>query len=397
MDFDLDELARLRADTPGCAGPAHFHHCGASLMPQPVVSAQYQHIALESAMGGYEAEWSAAAEHEAVYDAVAALLNATRDEIALVESATVGWQRAFLALTQDLGPTDRLLTGVAAYGSNYLSYLRLAERQGVQVEVIPDDPQGQIDLNVLAERLPGAALVALTHVPTNSGLVNPAAEVGALARQAGVPFLLDACQSAGQLPLDVRALGCDVLTASARKFLRGPRGVGFLFVRGDRLPDLKPVAADLRAADWTAPERLEWSPTARRFETWEASVAGRLAMGAAVRYALDVGMDRIWARARGLADALRAGLAELPHVTLRDKGAVRGAIVPFTVAGHAPAEVQQALAGQCLRVGISEVGSTRLDLSARGLTAVVRAAPHYINTEDEVAALIAAVGALPAR
>ena len=212
-----------------------------------------------------------------------------------------------------------------------------------EVEVVPDDPRGQIDLAGLERRLPGAALLALTHVPTNSGLVNPAAEAGALARRAGVPYLLDACQSAGQLPLDVRSLGCDVLSASARKFLRGPRGAGFLYVRQDRLVELEPVAADLRAADWVARDRLEWSPTARRFETWEASIAARLGMGAAVDYALRVGMDRIWARARALADDLRAGLAALPKIRLRDKGVVRGAIVPFTVDGRRPAEVRATL------------------------------------------------------
>ena len=181
-------------------------------------------------MGGYEAAGAARPRLDAVYALAAGLLGAHPDEIALTESATVGWQRAVDALR--LGPGDRVLVSRSGYVSCALQLLALERDRGVVVELLPDGEDGALDLEALRAALDSGptALLAVTHIPTSSGLVEPVAEAGRLARAAGVTYLLDATQSVGHLPVDVREIGCDLLVATGRKYLRGPRGTGLLYV-----------------------------------------------------------------------------------------------------------------------------------------------------------------------
>jgi cysteine desulfurase / selenocysteine lyase len=282
-------------------------------------------------------------------------------------------------------PGDRILTGQAEYASNVIAFLQVAQRSGARLEVVPDDAHGQIDVAALREMLDERVkLVALTHVPTNGGLVNPAAEVGAVTRQAGVPFLLDACQSAGQLPLEVEALGCDILSATGRKYLRGPRGSGFLYVRRSWIERLEPPFIDLHAASWTAPDAYELRPDARRFENFESFVAGKLGLGVAVSYALELGLPAIAARVSLLAQQLRAALAARSDVVLHDKGAMRCGIVSFVKPDEDCASLQRRLRARRINISVSKLGSTRFDMQARGLSSVCRASLHYYNTEREI-------------
>jgi selenocysteine lyase/cysteine desulfurase len=311
-------------------------------------------------------------------------------EIAVVENATRGWDMAFYAIP--FQPGDRILTSMAEYASNVIAFLQVAER-GVEVEVVPNDEFGQIDVEALARMLDERVkVIAISHMPTNGGLVQPAAEVGKLAREAGAIYILDACQTVGQLPIDVEAIGCDVLSATSRKFLRGPRGVGFLYVRKGLIEDLVPPLIDLHAARWTARDRYELRNDARRFENWESNVAGKLGMGVAVDYALDLGLDVIWARIVERAARLRSRLSEIPGVQVRDLGVVKGGIVTFTVDGVEAKDVASRLKSQSINVVTSSVFSTRYDMEDRGLSAMVRASVHYLTTDDEIDRLVSVVG-----
>jgi selenocysteine lyase/cysteine desulfurase len=388
------DLDRLRAETPGIAHRVHLNNAGAALMPAPVLAAMAGHLQREAEIGGYEAAGEQAARLDGVYDSVSRLVGAARDEIALVENATVAWQMAFYSLMQslDLRPGARILTARAEYAANYVAFLQVAQRRGLVIEVIPDDAGGALDPAALAAMIDDrVALIAITWLPTNGGLVNPAAEVGRIARAHGIPYLLDACQAVGQMPVDVAALGCDMLSATGRKFLRGPRGSGFLYVRRDWLRRIEPVVIDHFAAPWTAPGRYSLRDDARRFETWENNYAARLGLGVAVDYALAIGLEPIAARCRALGGRLRDGLAGIPGARLHDLGRDPGAIVSFTLEGQPADAVKAAMARQGINITTSSPSSTLLDAEARGLPVLIRASPHYYNSEAEIDRLLEAL------
>jgi selenocysteine lyase/cysteine desulfurase len=384
------DLQRVRADTPGVAHVAHLNNAGSALPPRQVHDAVVDHLQREAEIGGYEAARERKDRWEHTYDALARLLNAEREEIAVIENATRAWDMAFYAFP--FGPGDRILTGRAEYASNWIALKQVTDRTGARIDVVPDDEHGQIDVAALASMLDDdVKLVSLVHVPTQSGLVNPAAEVGRVTRAAGVPLLLDACQSAGQIPLDVERLGCDILSGTGRKFLRGPRGTGFLYVRRGLIEELEPPLHDIRAADWQPDGTYTIRSDARRFENWETYYAGKIGLGVAVDYALEIGIEAIRARIVELAEQLRAGLRELDGVTLLDRGEVLAATVTFTVDGVAPDEVQRRLEKRGVNVSTMDAFSAQLDYGPRGITESVRSSVHYYNDDSDLDRLVEGV------
>lgn len=298
----------------------------------------------------------------------------------------------------DLQPGDRIITSVAEYGSNFIAYLQLAKRRGVVIDVVPEETNGELSLEKLEECLSGSQrrpkLISISHVPTSSGRVYDAEGVGKLARAYGVPYLLDACQSVGQLPVDVKALNCTFLSATSRKYLRGPRGAGFLYIDRNALAGFEPAALDVRGAHWESKNAYAMRHDARRFEQFEMSVAAKVGLGTAVEYALGVGLQTARRRIDHLATLMRRRLEACDGVEVRDKGARLCGIVSFTVEGVSGSEVQRAAGVEGINVSISSIGSSRLDFEARGLRDVVRASVHYYNTEWEIDALVAVVKTL---
>ncbi len=393
MSIDVE---RARAETPGCARVTHLNNAGSSLPPQPVLDAQRDWLEAEAVTGGYELAAERADVLADTYDEVAALLGAHRDEIALVENATFAWHQAFWSIP--LAPEQVILTANVEYASGYISMLQARRRREVEIVVIPDDEHGQCSVDALAELLERygdrAGLVAITHVPTNGGLVNPAEEIGALTRAAGVPYLLDACQSVGQLPLDVAAIGCDLLSATGRKFLRAPRGTGFLYARREILERTEPAFLDLLGAEWTAPDEYTVRPDARRFENWESNPAAVVGLREAVRYARGWGLDSIAERVGTLADHLRTELSQLPDVTVHDLGVRRCGIVTFSHRRIDDQQIAAVIRTAGINVSISVPSWTLLDATRRSLPDLVRASPHYYNTEDELDRLVDVVRGL---
>jgi cysteine desulfurase/selenocysteine lyase len=359
-------------------------------MPAPVLNAMTDYLRREAEIGGYETAYEASQSLSGVYDSVARLIGASRDEIALVENATVGWQMAFYS--QPFQPGDRILTARAEYAANYVAFLQVAKRTGAVIEVIPDDEYGVLDTQALERMIDNRVrLIAITWVPTNGGLVNPAAEVGRIARAHGIRYLLDACQAIGQMPVDVEALGCDMLSATGRKFIRGPRGTGFLYVRRELINQLEPPMIDHFGAPWVAPDRYELRPDARRFETWENNYAARLGLGVAVDYALAIGIHEIEERSTMLASQLRSSLAETAGVMVYDLGPQPAAIVSFSVENRDAIMVNKQLFDAGINVSHSAPAHTMLDAMARNLPMMLRASPHYYNTQEELDILVSAI------
>lgn len=352
-------------------------------MPDAVFNATAQHLELERNVGGYEA---AAANHDtlaSLYISFAELLRVQPDEIAFIENATRAWDMAFYALPLSEG--DRIITHAAEYASSYLAFLHLARRRGVCIDIAPSDDSGQIDVDALPALLtPSTRVINLVHVPTQGGLVNPAEEVGHFAREHGLTYVLDACQSVGQLDVNVSEIGCHILSGTGRKFLRGPRGTGFLYVSNEILDQLDPPFIDMRAATWTSEHTYELAAGSRRFENWESYVAGRVGLAAAVDYALEIGLADIQERIFDLAHYLRAALEDIDGITVADLGDRQCGIVTFETAFEAPTELVQRLREKKVNLSATGQSSARLDLGRRDITELARASVHYFNTESEI-------------
>ncbi len=384
------DVDRARLETRGCGGIIHFNHAGSSLMPAVVADHLIGWQREEEFRGGYETANRRQHELENFYDASARLLNCHRDEIAFIENATRAWDMAFYAL--DLGPGDRILTAACEYGSNMIGYLHRAKHTGCVVDIVPDDAHGQLDVAALEAMIDDRVkLISISHIPTGGGLVNPAEAVGAIARRHGIPYLLDACQSVGQMPVDVEAIGCDFLSATGRKYLRGPRGTGLLYVRRDWIARLDPPLLDQHAAVLLSETEYQIRDDARRFENWECHYAGKAALGTAIDYALGWGLEAIEARVTEIAELLRARLSEIPGITIQDQGQRRCGIVTFTKDGEAAADIKARLAPIGINVTASAGSGSRVGFGRRGLESVVRASVHYLTTTDEIDRFVAEI------
>jgi selenocysteine lyase/cysteine desulfurase len=389
------DLATLRADTPGCAHRNHLNNAGAALMPTPVLDAVRDHLRLEEETGGYEAADARQEELARAYVDVEALLEAQPGTVAFTGSATESFTQALSSVPWR--PGDVLLTTRDDYASNQIQYLSLARRMGVELVRAPDAEEGGLDLPAMEELIHRRRprLVAVTHIPTNSGLVQPVAAVGRMCRSRGIPYLVDACQSVGQMPLDVEEIGCDFLSATARKFLRGPRGAGFLYV-SPRILDSgwEPLFPDLRGADWVGADLYQPAPDARRFETWEFSHGLLLGMGAAARYAMDLGLPAVRDRIRALAALARRTLGAIPGVTVLDRGPELGGIVTLSVTGWDAVALVPELRKRRINTSALTRVSAVMDFDARGIETALRVSPHVYNTPEEIEALAVALGEL---
>ena len=378
-------LDKWRRETPGTAERIHLNNAGAALMPQPVLDACKAHLDLEANIGGYEASDLESDEVARVYQDLGRLIGANPENIAVTANATAGFIQAVSSF--DLEPGDVIVTTRADYTSYQITFLSLADRLGIVVKHAEDLPEGGVDPDSVRDlaRDPRCRFVHVSWVPTHSGLIQNAARVGEVCEELDVPYLLDACQAVGQIPIDVAKLKCDYLTATARKFLRGPRGIGFMYAsdkaldRGDH-----PLFVDMRGAKWVEPDQYEVSPTATRYEDWEFAYSLVLGLGAAARYALEVGIDVASSRAFSLARSLREGIAAIPGARVLDGGTEQCAIVTAIFEGCDAREVVKRLKARKINTTSSLKWYGLLDFAARGVEAAVRISPHYYNTEEEV-------------
>jgi cysteine desulfurase/selenocysteine lyase len=387
------DLPKLREETPLCRNVIHFNNAGASPMPHPVYERLVTYLQREQEMGGYEAQAEHQQEIEDAYRRLADLIGAQPSELALVSSASRAFQFGLSALPLEAG--HKILTSRLEYVTVFMNLLQRREA-GIEIEVIPEDGQGVIDLERLEQAIDSRTrLIVLTHIPTHTGTVQPAEAVGRIAREHGLTYFLNATQSLGVYPLHVGKIGCDLMCSTSRKWLRGPRGLGMLYVRSEIMEQLNPPFPDVRAAVWEDPYRFRWPPDARAFETWESNPAATLALGEAAAYAQNMGLEAIWQRVQNLASYLRQRLGELPGAKVHDRGQTLSGIVAFTLEGIPPLKVKEYLRECKINVYTVGAGNALLDMQDLDVDEIVRASVHYFNTEEEVDTVIHALAEAP--
>ena len=396
MQGSENALKTYRADTPGASGVVHLNNAGAALSPNPVILTVEDYLHREAVMGGYEAASEAQSRIAAVYQSLAQLVGATPEEIAFMDSATRAWNTLVYSLR--FSPGDRILTSQNEFGSNVVSLAQIAAQSGAHVQVISNDEEGQMSLSDFRNQLDEhVKLVAVTHFAMQRGVANPVNEIGAILRDHPALYLVDACQSVGQMSVDVNEIGCDALTVTGRKWLRGPRGTGFLFLRKAWITKIEPSTVDLVVADLAHPDRmlrdteLLIREDIKRFEMWERSFALMLGLGAAAEYALSVGVGRIQAVVSELASSLRRGIADVSALRVEDGPKPSGGIVTASWPDHDVNELKKALTLKGINTSVVNDYDGPLDLPTRGLRSALRVSPHYYNSREDIEKFLEAV------
>ncbi|MEL6720780.1 MAG: aminotransferase class V-fold PLP-dependent enzyme [Bacteroidota bacterium] len=382
-------IQQLRQETPACLDKIHFNNAGASLQPQIVVQSVLDYLQIEAQTGGYEtAEWRAK-DIQGFYLAVASLLKTDARNIAYAHHATEAYNKALSSVPFEKG--DVLLTTDDDYASNQIAFLQLQQKLGIQIVRAAQLPKGGVDVNAVEALIKKhqPKLVAVTHIPTNSGLIQDVYSIGQLCQQYDILYLVDACQSVGQLDLDVNKMHCDFLSGTARKYLRGPRGVGFLYVSDKALQaNLEPLFLDLGSANWIGTNAYEVDPSARRFEYWEKNYANVLGTKTAIEYAIEIGLSNIENRVAKLATYARQQLAQETSLSVLDRGTKQCGIVTV----HAPhlngSKLKAALFANNIYVSLATKTSALIDFQQKGVDWALRISPHYFNTEEEIDRLI---------
>lgn len=388
-----ETIKQVRSQTPGLKGRIHFDNSGSALMPLPVIETLLQAIERDAAVGGYVAQEQQAAAMEAGYSSLARLLGGKITDYAFVGSAVDGWTKAFYSLPLRTG--DNIVTAYNEYCSNYIAYLQVKKNRGVEIRVARQSPSGGVDLEHLQSLVDDRTkLISLSHMPSSSGEINPVEKVGEIARAAGVLFQLDACQSVGHVRVDVDRIGCDIMTGTSRKFLRGPRGIGFLYANAKARAVMEPVVLTNQSAEWTSATTYTLRQDARVFEAWERSVSNQLGFSAAIDYLLELGVSAATAEIAKNASYLRGRLPDIKKINIECPPGATSAIITFNVFGYSPQEVKSAFEQQNIAVQTASVVHTRLDLEERGIASAVRVSPHYYNSQEDMDILLTALEAL---
>lgn len=388
--FTDEEIQQLRAETKGTTKRIHFNNAGSALPPDVVVDTVVDYLKEEAVFGGYETEAKYKDQLENTYDLIAKLINAHRDEIALVENASTAWGLVFNGI--DFKRGDEIITTEMEYITNLIGFINVQQNNGVVLRVVPNDENGNLILTELEAAIsPKTKLIAVTHIPSTAGGMIPVVAIGKIARKHNIMYLVDACQTAGQAPIDVEEIGCDALSVTGRKYLRAPRGTGFLYVRKAVQDRFKLFFMDGLSTPNVTQTGYNVRPDARRFELYEKSRALTLGLGKAIEYALAIGVNRSWHRIQMLADNLRWQLAAIEGVTVHDFGAEQCGIVTFSVKDIDSPTVKAKLLEQNINVSVGLAKSTLIYMEKNHLLSIVRASVHYYNTGHEIAVLCKAV------
>jgi cysteine desulfurase/selenocysteine lyase len=382
------DIHSIRKDTKGLSDKIFLNSAGSSLMPEVVLKTMIDYLQQEEMNGGYETANRNAELITGFYEETAKLINAKASNMAFTSSATDAYIKALSSISFTEG--DCIITTNDDYVSNQIAFISLQKKYNIEIIRLKNLPDHELDLedleNIIQKRNP--KLVAVTHIPTNSGLIQNVEGVGKICRKYNVLYLVDACQSVGQRVVDVEKIGCDFLTATGRKFLRGPRGTGFLYVSDRAIAqNLAPIFLDMSGAVWTGFNEYELIKTAKRFELWENSYAALLGFTEAVKYANNIGLSAIEDYNQKLSRKLRNALQNKGFRVL-DEGNNLSSIITFCAQDGSIESIQKILKEHNVYFSVSPKNGALIDFTHKKVDGVIRFSPHYFNTSDEIEAVL---------
>ncbi|HBS12791.1 MAG TPA: aminotransferase [Flavobacteriaceae bacterium] len=382
MEIDINQI---RKDITDYGEKIFLNSAGSSLMPKSVVQEINRYLLEEEKFGGYSVAELKTNEIADFYNQTAQLIGAEAHNIAFTHDATDAYIKALSSI--HFKHNDIIITTDDDYASNHIQFISLQKRFGIKIVRIKNLENGELDMIDFQKLVDkhNPKLVAVTHVPTNSGLIQNIEAIGEICYNQKIIFLLDACQSVGQLSINVTKIKCDFLTATGRKFLRGPRGTGFLFI-SDRLlkNGFSPLMIDGGGAVWKAIDQFDILENAKRFETWEAPYALIMGFREAIRYANNIGLENIQSYNQKLMLRLRENLIGIQGVKLFDKGLKNCNILTFRKDGKSLAKIKEKLNSNNVFFSVSRKEWGVIDFNKKGIDWVIRLSPHYFNTIEEI-------------
>lgn len=385
-------IDKIRRDTPGCADKLFVNSAGASLVPRPVFDAVSGYLQEEQKVGGYFLADQRLEDIRLFYHHAAELLHCAPGNIAFCHDATDAFTKALSAISFQKG--DIILTTDDDYVSNHLNFIGLRDRLGITLVKGRNNANGDLDVahfsELIAKHRP--TLVSVTHIPTNSGLIQDVQAVGKICREYDCTYIVDACQSVGQIPVNVSEIQCDYLSATGRKFIRGPRGTGLLYV-SDRMLDKgqHPLLVDLHGATWEEEFEYTLRQDAGRFEYWEKPYALQIGLSEALKYILEIGINEIASYNQQIMKRLRKNLSGIKGVHTYDRGSELASILTFRKEGMSQQSIKEALNKQDVYYSVANIHNALLDFRKKNIEWAVRISPHYFNTEEEMDRLAAII------
>lgn len=387
------DIEKLRRETPGAKYVTHFDNAGAALPCHDTVQVVTNYINKEARTGGYAMQFANEASFQKFYSNAAQLINCRPDEISLTIGASDAQAKILYSFPFKRG--DVVVTTEIEYSNNFMNLLNLKKQKGIKIRVIKNEKDCSFDLEKFENAIDDKVkLIAATHIPTSSGQIAPVEAIGKIAKKYKIPYLLDACQSIGHCPVDVQKIGCDFATATSRKYLRGPRGLGFLFVKKSAMQMLTPPTVESWFATWQSKTAYEVERTNKMFEGFEKPYSNIVGLATAIDYQNQLGIEATWERIQMLSKLLRLKLNSLKSVKIVDPKVNLSGIVTFVKKGVDCEKIHQNLAAQKINVSVTRPFSSLIDMKKRKLNEAIRASVHYYNTKEEIDKLVEAIDSI---
>lgn len=381
MDFSINQI---RQNTPGCLDKIFINSAGSSLMSKEVVQISKDYMDMEADIGGYDVMANHYEDFNLFYLEASKLINANPRNMAFAISATDAYSKVLYSFKWT--EKDVILTTKDDYVSNIISFIHINRRFGSQIKFVDCLDSGDLDYEDLARKLEQykPTIFALTHIPTSAGTIHDAEKAGEICANFDTYYLLDACQSIGQLDVDVRKIKCDFLTVTGRKFLKAPRGTGFLYVANHILDtDMGPLCIDLAGSTWDSETSFKFGSEAKRFEFWEKNYSNFLGLTQAIREINEIGIEKIAAYNKMLSGYFRNELEQVDGLKIYDHGSLKGNIITWKIPGLKQSEISKLFHERRVIFSFSSNTSALYDLNKKGEEWLVRFSPHFFNTTEE--------------